>query len=54
MEVVLAYKGGVFGTIIVYLLPPLMRTAIAERTLHELTAHLSVDLLANESEGEGG
>lgn len=54
MEVVLAYKGGVFGTIIVYLLPPLMRTAVAEQTLHDLTAHLSVDLLASDSDGEGG
>lgn len=36
IEVVLAYKGGIFGSLMVYILPPLMRTAISEQTLASL------------------
>jgi hypothetical protein len=36
IEVVLAYKGGIFGSLMVYILPALMRTAIAEQTLSSL------------------
>jgi hypothetical protein len=38
VEVVLAYKGGIFGSLMVYILPALVRTAIAERTVAELTS----------------
>ena len=38
VEVVLAYKGGIFGTLMVYLLPPLMRTALSEQALSRMKA----------------
>lgn len=36
VEVVLAYKGGIFGSMMVYILPALFHTAIAEQTLDNL------------------
>mmetsp|Transcript_46947 Transcript_46947/g.60325 ORF Transcript_46947/g.60325 Transcript_46947/m.60325 type:complete len:625 (-) Transcript_46947:251-2125(-) len=36
IEVVLAYKGGIFGSCIVYIIPPLIRTSVAEKTLSRL------------------
>lgn len=46
IEVVLAYKGGIFGTLMVYILPPLMRTAISERTSSSTSSCLNYGVLA--------